>query len=494
MTEDELRALAGECLMVGIPGAELDPDSARLLRTEAIANVILFSRNTPDPEATAGLTASLQAAGGPMLIAIDQEGGSVQRLTRGATPLPSAMALGAAGPEAAGRVAEVCARELRAVGVNLNLAPVVDVNVNPTNPVIGVRSFGDSPALVAACGRAQVEAFQAAGVLAAAKHFPGHGDTQVDSHLALPVLQHDRQRLEAVELVPFRELADLVAVVMAGHLAVPALDPSGRPATQSRPILEGLLRRELGFEGLVCGDAMEMAGAGGQEPGERAVRAFEAGCDLVLLGTPGEYQREVARALREAVSSGRVPEARLRRSARRVRGLKRRLARLGPPPPLNVVGGAPHLEAVAEVARAAVTLVRDSGLLPLAGGRVAALAFTGGRPNLAEEERAEDLFLAACRRRGFAVVEPSRARDFDALVVGARRLSRDPAQAAAVRKLAAVRPLVLVALREPYDLGLVPEARALVAAYGDEEPLVEAALDVIGGRLRAVGRLPVAVP
>ena len=479
--------------MVGIPSPELTPDVEQMLVAERIGNVCLFARNLRDSTAGRDLCNSLQALAerelpAPMLIATDQEGGPVQRLSAGATPLPSAMALGAAGPAACRQVAYIAARELRAVGITMAFAPVLDVNVDPRNPVIGIRSFGDSPELVAACGVASIAGLQSGGVAATAKHFPGHGDTAVDSHLALPVLPHDLPRLERVELIPFRAAIEAgVDAVMVSHLAVPALDPSGAPASLSPELNSGLLRRRLRFGGVVCTDCMEMSGArtGRLGFGELAVRAFLAGADLVLVSHRRDRQLAASAALRDAVESGRVPVMRLRESASRVLKLKRRLA-AAPAPPWTEVGSAAHLATVTEAAVRAVTVKRRESL---PGGTTAVIAFGGAALSPAEPQVQTDHFLEAARALGLATlalpVEPDAqvearalrfARSVDVLVVGSRRLAAVPRQAELTRALASLRPVALVALREPYDLDRVPEAATLVAAYGDTAPQARAAL------------------
>lgn len=516
MDGHEIRQKVGQCLMVGIPGPTLDPATAALLDEEAIGNVVLFARNTPDPSATARLTDALQELArrrlpAPMLISIDQEGGTVLRLTRGATPLPSAMALGATGrAEDVTTVATIAARELRAVGVNMNLAPVLDVNNNPRNPVVGTRSYGEDPARVAALGVAAIAAFRAHGVAPVAKHFPGHGDTDTDSHLALPVLGHTRQRLDALELVPFRAaIADRVEAIMMAHLAVASIDPSGWPASLSAATITGLLREELGFEGIICTDCLEMAGAAAQvDTAEAAVRAFEAGADLILISHTQAKHRAAAQALRAACVSGRISVDRLERSTARIARLKAQLAGVSRPP-LAVVGSPEHREQVDAVARRAITLVRNDGLLPLPpGARVGVITFQGGILTPVESNPEDDGFVAAAHARGLKAghglpLEPDAeataaaqvwATRWDALIVATRRASQYPAQLRATRALAAVRPTVLLALREPYDLGLVPEARAALAAYGDVAPLAQAALAACFGELVPTGRLPVTVP
>ena len=260
----------------------------------------------------------------PLLVASDFEHGVGMRVS-GGTMFPRAMAFGAAGDLGLVReAARIAAQEARAIGVHVNFAPVADVNNNPRNPVINIRSFGEDPGRVGAMVRAAVEGLQAGGVAATLKHFPGHGDTAVDTHLGLATVPHDRARLDRVELAPFRDgIAAGVAGAMVAHVEMPALDPAPGPATLSAPIVSGLLRRDLGFDGVIYTDSMLMdAVSKALPPGEAAVRAVLAGADVVL--DPPDLRATYA-ALNAAVASGRLTRARIEASARRVLSHKARL-------------------------------------------------------------------------------------------------------------------------------------------------------------------------
>jgi beta-N-acetylhexosaminidase len=295
--------------------------------------VVLFGRNVESAEQVAALCASLkQAARRPLLVSVDQEGGRVMRLRarHGFTELPPMRSLGAAGDERLAReVGALLGRELRAVGIDQDYAPVVDVDTNPSNPVIGDRSLSRDPAAVARLGAALVRGIQSAGVAACAKHFPGHGDTTQDSHLELPRLPHDLARLRAVELPPFRAAAEAgAAAVMTAHVVFEPLDPE-RPATLSAPVLR-LLRQECGFRGAVISDDLEMQAVAAHFPLEEAVpEALLAGVDLFLVCHRAEAQHRAIDALRRAVERGRVPRERLAQARGRAAGL---LRWAGPPP------------------------------------------------------------------------------------------------------------------------------------------------------------------
>jgi beta-N-acetylhexosaminidase len=281
---------AGERVFVGFPGHEPTPDLKALIRDYAVGGVILFARNVDSPEQVADLVREMQglarAAGHelPLLVGVDQEGGRVARLKDPWTRWPPLRALGALGSEEhARRFGGALAAELGACGIRLDCAPVVDVDTNPGNPVIGDRSLGDDPEHVGRLGAAIIEGLQSGGCAASAKHFPGHGDTSVDSHKDLPFVDHPRSRLEDVEWRPFRRaIAAGVATVMTAHIVVREIDPES-PATLSRPVLD-ILRNELGFRGVILSDDLEMKAVAARYPiGEAARRAAIAGCDAVLV-------------------------------------------------------------------------------------------------------------------------------------------------------------------------------------------------------------------
>ncbi len=318
----ELERLASACLFPGFAGLT-PPDWIRRRLEDGLGGVVLYARNVNSSEQLTALTAALRAERGDLLVAIDEEGGDVTRLeaTTGSS-YPGSAALGAVDDvELTERVAEAMGADLARVGVNLDFAPVADVNTNPANPIIGIRSFGADPNLVARHVAAFVRGLQSTGVSACAKHFPGHGDTSTDSHLELPTVAVGRETLVVRELVPFRAaIAEGVRSIMTAHILLPALDEV--PATTSRAALTDLLRGELGFEGMVMTDALEMRAISatvGVEEG--AVRALQAGADALCLGHDlgDEAVASITRAVVEAVHSGRLPEARLRAAASRVR-------------------------------------------------------------------------------------------------------------------------------------------------------------------------------
>lgn len=506
----------GQLMVIAFSGTAVTPDAGRMVREYGVGGVILFQQNLRDGAQTQRLTADLQArASTPLLIGIDQEGGPVVRLTRGASLFPSAMAVGATfSTDVAGGVAATTARELRDLGINTNFGPVADVNSNPHNPVIGVRSYGAHPQHVAALTAAAVHATQDSGVLAVAKHFPGHGDAGVDSHLALPRIDHPLAHLERVELPPFR--AAIVAGVdgiMTAHVLLPALEPDPRrSATLSRGVLS-YLRATLGFQGLIITDDLEM-GAIVNDHGtaEAAKIAFQAGADLLLFRRNLAEQHRAHALLLAAVHTGEIPAERLDDSVRRILTAKARrglLTPLRPDPPAS----APTLPL--DVARRGLTLVQnEGGLLPLPPAGSAPLCVVYPRQEAvhtveiaAPGERPATLGEALQAVRPTARLAPlsfdptpdetraavACARAGEVLILGTYNLDEHPALLTLMRQLAALRrPTVVVALRLPYDLTHFDTAPALLATYSHRPADLRAVAEAITGHVPPpTGHLPV---
>ncbi len=312
--------LAGQLMMVRLSGTELDADTDAFLRQYKVRGACLFRQNMVDAAQLGRLTAALRDAMGPQaLIALDQEGGAVVRSTWVPAP-PSAMALGAANDPALARdVGAAVARAVRSLGFNWNFAPVLDLNNNPHNPVIAERSFGADPETATRIAMAWMEGSESEGVACCVKHFPGHGDTHVDSHRDLPTVDKPLAELERFEFAPFRMAAATAPAVMTAHIVYPALDPV-YPATMSRPILTGILRERFGYEGVIITDGMDMhAIAHRYSAGEAAVNALVAGADMVMAIGSRETQVETVYAIAEAIRSNVLPlpevQARLARLA-----------------------------------------------------------------------------------------------------------------------------------------------------------------------------------
>jgi beta-N-acetylhexosaminidase len=458
-------------LLPGFVGAELPEWLAALLR-EGLGGVCLFGQNIVSREQTAALTAAIHAANPDAIIAIDEEGGDVTRLyyDRGA-PYPGNALLGRIGELAlTERTARAVGWQLRDVGVNVTFAPDADVDSNPDNPVIGVRSFGTAPGPVADHTAAWVGAVQAAGVGAAAKHFPGHGDTAQDSHLALPVVDRSAAELRARELVPFRAAIQAgTELIMTSHLLLPQLDPAN-PATMSATVLQGLLRGELGFEGVIVSDALDMAGASGDHGIPRAaVRALAAGVDLLCIGTENTAAQldEIARAIVDAVATGALPGERVTDAASRVRLLAGRLrARAAKAPLPGSPVPEPHFD-LDEIARGFDVSAHARDWIAAAGGQY----------ELVRIESVSNLAVGQAPWGPPAIAAP--AAPHRPVVLLGRNLHRDAAARAQIdRARADAGASVLVV-----DMGWPGDDRAYadVATFGASRLVTEALLRVLAG-------------
>jgi beta-N-acetylhexosaminidase len=424
------------------------------------------------------------------------------------------MALGAAGSDQlAHDSAEATARELRALGVSITFAPSLDVNSNPANPIIGLRSYGQDPALVTRLGLATLKGYREGGILAVPKHFPGHGDTSDDSHTGLPVSTKTLVELEATELMPFRAAIKAGAeAIMPAHMVFPALGaPAGRPVTLSSAVIEGFLRGRLGFEGLVFSDSLDMGAiANVYGSSQSAVLALEAGNDVLLIGK-GDYPSSFA-AVVDAVKSGRIPRARVEESVARILEAKRRLGLFSSktPLPLSPEALARDQALAQRAADEAVTLVRNDGLLPLRLTDTQTLSLVlFHSPRYADE--AARFAVAVAKRHSLTEVydlplSPStaavagvlaRTRASAVVVAGTYQFGTpvSAAQAGLVRGLiAGPAPVVAVSLMNPYDLALTTGARAAVCAYGMTDSSLESVARLLFGELKPRGKLPVAVP
>jgi beta-N-acetylhexosaminidase len=440
-------------------------------------------------------------------------------MRRIATEVPSNMGLGAAAdPAVAAEAARIQAAELLAVGVNWNLSPVADVNTNPRNPVIGTRAFGDDPKMVADYVAAVVRAYESAGVLACAKHFPGHGDADVDSHIGLPHINHSRQRLDEIELPPFRAAIEAgVASVMTAHVLVPSLDAEWI-GTLSPAILTDLLRTELGHQRIIVTDALEMRGVADLMPeAQSSVESIRAGADVLLTGRSTTENREVHAALLNAVRSGRIPEARFEMAVRNVLEAKARLTQDPVPDPERAereVGTAEHRQRALDLARRTITVVRQGdGVLPLPcdlGERLVVLSPLGSQRSMMEKWTYGESPLGreiAARAPGALQlaleypVDANARKDMASalaaaqiVVVGTLNAVIDPDQVEFLewsRQAAPNARLVVVGMRTPYDVLAMPWLETYVCAYSSVEPSVVAAVEVLFGEQRARGTLPV---
>jgi len=504
LSDLSLEQQVGQVMMVGFDGTTLAPELRQLISDLHIGGIVLFERNIESPSQVAQLTQDLQALARDnsdpgLLIAIDQEGGVVARLKepRGFTEFPGAMAIAATGDvENAKRIARAQAEELRAVGIHINFAPDLDVNNNPANPVISTRSFGSDPGRVAEFGAAYIEATQDAGILAVGKHFPGHGDTGIDSHVALPTVPHDRARLERIEFVPFRvAMKARVAGIMSAHVTFPAIEPRGIASTLSPRVLTQLLRDEMQYDGLILTDSLEMGAlaTSGYPPPIAAATALQAGADVLLFNTTLDNYRAVHAEILNWVRAGKIPQARLADAVRRILLAKERVAALAASRPGIDRVGAPETKNLARtVARQAVTLVRDEAhLLPLKPESKFLIVETGTF-GLGKLMGATTMQVSAQPTLSEITTVTSVASDGRTVIVATSDVAKNSQQAnlvAALKKINA--PTIVVAMRSPYDLLYLNGVSTYIAIYGANPPMIEALADVLLGKIQARGKLPV---
>lgn len=539
----------GQLIHVGINARFANQDSAffkelkRNVVENRIGGIIFFG--APIYETTILANRMQELADIPLMMALDAETGIGMRF-EDAINFPWAMAIGATGnPEYARKVGEITGREARAVGIRHVYAPVLDVNNNADNPVINVRSFGEDPEQVARFGVAFIEGLQSQGVLATAKHFPGHGDTNVDSHRGLPIIEKSRESLEKTELLPFRRAVEAgVGSVMIAHISLPQIDPEEAkplknfiqgdaergaeivnqsatiPATLSAKVQTGILRNDMGFKGLIVSDAMSMSGLTiyfSQE--EAGVRAFLAGTDI--LEKPAAVDA-MLRGLKEAVRSGRIPESRLNDSVRRQLAWKYELGltkqKITPLDQIDrIVSGSETAALTEEIASKAITLVReDSGLLPLdRRAKIAVLGISNGfdgpgtmntfvstlRQNgvqlasayLQENSTGEQI---AAARKAVSEADVVIAGLYGRVRSGAKNSVGIPENGAAILRdlLATDKKVIGISFGNPYILGSFPQMKTYIVAYGDMPSLQRASARAILGTQEFTGKLPISLP
>ncbi|NIK76950.1 beta-N-acetylhexosaminidase [Paenibacillus castaneae] len=513
-----LRKKVGQLFVFGFHGFEPSEGIKQLIETNGIGGTIYFTRNVRNAEQVHKLSGELQsitknAGNPPLFIAIDQEGGMVARLVDGVTLMPGNMALGAAGQaEGARETARICGEELRYLGVTMNYAPCIDVNNNPDNPVINVRSYSDRSDVVAELGAAAVAGYQSARVAATVKHFPGHGDTAVDSHHALPILLHGRERLESIELKPFRAAIEAgTECIMTAHVCLPALDPSGVPSTLSEPVITGLLRKELGYGGIVVTDCLEMDAIDqNYGPEQGAIMALQAGADMVLVSHTFEKQWAALEAVASAVENGELAEARIDEALDRIMRLKEKLMLEEPLLPWAQVESMIGTEANKAVARrwseASVTLVKDDGgLLPLNRAESTLVLWPDIVPvSVADEMLQGDGTLGYFLSQYGANVVERQMSDADPLadlekfaqiIVVTYDASKHELERNIAREVVSLAPdrTVAVSVRNPLDLLLYPDVNTYIAVYECRPLALSSAARTLLGDLNPVGTLPLEI-
>lgn len=517
-----LRQKVGQLFICGFESLEPNAAITQLIEGYGIGGVIYFRRNVKDAHQLAHLSAELQgmslrSGGQPLFIAVDQEGGMVSRIEKGATLLPGNMALGAAfAPAGVYASSKIMGKELRQMGVNMNFAPCLDINNNRLNPVIGVRSYGETAAIVGEMGTHAVKGLQDMGVIATVKHFPGHGDTSEDSHHDLPVVPHSMERLMELELDPFiKAIEGGVDAIMTAHVVFAALEQNGVPSTLSYCILTELLREKLGFNGLIVTDCLEMkAISEGIGVAEGAVRAIEAGSDLILVSHRLDRQVSAIEAVIAAVESGRIPESRIDESVLRVMTYKcKRDIQFEKfePIPEGPISTPEHQLLAKELSRKSITLVKDEvgqfldmnestlviwtevqtgteidEVVDRQGTLGTALSGISGKP-------VQEVYLGLSPSESEITATLQAAEGIKQVIVVTYNATFSPGQTRLVKTLAGKEELHLIvaAGRNPYDLLEFPEVKTYLACY-ENRPLAMVSLaNVLLGKEKPVGRLPV---
>ncbi|TPE70021.1 glycoside hydrolase family 3 protein [Halalkalibacterium halodurans] len=509
---------------------EMLPEIEQMVKEYHLGGVILFRENVVETEQIIHLVNDYQDAAEKLglLITIDQEGGIVTRLQNG-TDLPGNMALGATRSEGlASQAGTVIGRELQSLGINMNLAPVLDVNNNPDNPVIGVRSFSENPELVGQLGVAYTKGLQSTGVAATAKHFPGHGDTDVDSHLGLPEVPHDRARLDEVELAPFRQaMAEGIDAIMTAHVTFPAIDDTkvisekdgsliSLPATLSEKVLTDLMRDDLGFEGVIITDAMNMNAISDHfGPTDAVIRSINAGADIILM--PVGLQT-VFPAVVEAVENGEISEKRVNEAVKRILTLKlnRGILKTDSPTPIDeqiaeaerVIGSDEHRQIEQQIAEQSITVIKnEQDTLPLSVEEDDYIVVVGSTYSENLAAAFEDVsvqtehILLSSNQSSLTAEQQDLVEGASAIIIASHSANvagRSPShphmQLYVSLSESADQPVVAVAIRNPYDIMAYPSVPAYIAQYGFRDASFRASVRTIVGDLTPSGQLPVTIP
>lgn len=504
----------------------MNDEIAQLVKDYHLGGVILFRENTVTADQTTRLVSAYQEAAEKygLIISIDQEGGIVTRLQTG-TDFPGNMALGATrSEELAEKVGKAIGEELKALGINMNFGPVLDVNNNPDNPVIGVRSFSEDPELVANLGNAYIKGLHETGTAATSKHFPGHGDTATDSHVGLPSVPHDLDRLKEVELYPFQQAMDTgIDAIMTAHVTFPKIDDTTAiskkdgtevavPGTLSHKILTGLVREEMGFKGVIVTDAMNMGAIADHfGPVDAAIRAVNAGADILLMPV-GIV--DVANGLYDAVNSGEISEDRLEQSVERILTLKlnRGIVKAEVEKSLDekvanalrVVGSAEHKAVEKEAAEKSITLVKNDSVLPLSVSPEDKIVVVGGSGysiNLLAEEVQKHhpgaVYINATDK--LTATQLAQVQGAKYIIAGTYTSSvsgraQNASQMMMTRQLIETGiPVIAVGARNPYDVMSYTDVDAYLVQYGFKPASFAATANTIFGQNNPTGKLPVAI-
>ena len=507
--EMTLKQMLGQKLIFGFHGTSMSEEFKSLIREYKIGNVILFLRNVESAEQLRRLCGEIQElilaeTGYPAFIVIDQEGGMVTRLPQDTVNVPGAMAIAATGdPENARIASEITIRQLRGLGANFNMAPVLDVNNNPANPVIGVRSFGDKPEQVAAFGVASAQPYPGSGVLCCGKHFPGHGDTAVDSHLGIPMVDKTEEELEQIELIPFRAAVNAgIPAVMISHMMFPKIEEDRVPCTMSRKFVTGLLKEKLGYQGLIFTDCMEMLAI--QEhfgTPEGTVASFKAGVDMGEVSSSMHLLWGTAKLVNEAAEAGEFDLDEIKASVEKILEYKKQLCYEIDPSLCNLEE---DRKTAMAMARKAIT--NCGGTAPLANEKTFFCGCADYRASGVGNEDGSAGTFVDYMKKAFQADGVITAKDPDAQEIAAVAAQAEKydqiilntcnghlfrGQIALAEALAKTgKPLTVEALRNPYDIPLLPQCQCKIAAYDYSTPALMGLEDVFRGR-EMTGKLPV---
>ena len=525
----KLAKKAGQLLVIGFDGKSVPSYIKELIHQYHIGGIILFARNIGTPwevlKLTTGLQQEAKKAGykHPLLICLDQENGVVRRLGEGTTLLPGSMALGATdNPDNAYKIGLATGKELKALGINWNLAPVADVNNNPENPVISVRSFGESPDTVAAFTTAAMKGMQDAGVATTLKHFPGHGDTAVDSHLDLPVISHSIDRLQSVELKPFQTAIEAEAdTVMTAHVYFPSIEQEpGIPATLSKKVITGLLRERLGFQGVVTTDCMEMnAIANGIGTEKGAVTAFQAGVDIIMVSHTFDRQLGALNEIIQSIETGVITESAVDKSIQRINSMKQKyltwdeLSLVENPTVPEIVGSKQHQQLAYQVYEESITIVKNEDIIPLKlteDKSVLVIQPDNGNTMQAEDKSYSNLSLGKAIQEYYPTADIyqlsqqitsteineiiNKSKHYETIIIGTLSVNEGSPQIALVESLVEIHASVIViAMRSPYDWNYLPGVSAYINTYEFTYPALQVAAAAVFGKVEVSGKLPVSL-
>lgn len=508
-----LEQKVGQLFMVGFDGHEPNGDIENLISKYNVSGICYFSRNLKNPKQVHTLSTKLQSYANsdfPLFLTIDQEGGMVNRLTEGITISPSNMALGALNNRVyTKQIAEIVAKELRSMGVNMNFAPSLDVNNNANNPVIGVRAFGEAPKLVSEHGYEVVQAYQNENIIPSVKHFPGHGDTDTDSHLEMPVVNHSMERLEEVELAPFKYAIDKgVDSVMISHVSFPTLEDT-YPATLSHNIVTGLLREKMEYDGVIVTDCMEMLAIDNNyTSAESATLAIKAGIDLVLVSHTYDKQRAAIDGVIEAVKSGEISEERIDESVRRILSLKER-RNVGEAIEFNPDNfqSKRTKEFERKVHELVLTPVKnENNLLPLDNTKKTVTLWPDiSKTSLVDEEFSQTITISdyiANKLDDYTELPLSLDDDVlkaceeaEQIIITTYNISQAADNLKMTKEIVNRfgEKIVAIAYRNPYDLQEIPNVAAYIAAYDIRPLTLESVAKVLTGEAKAGGKLSVTI-